>query len=299
VLAHEMGHAFGMPHSGDSTGTTYKNVWDVMSDTWTNCSLLTVSPYGCIGQHEISPYKDIPGWIASNRQYMAYGGTQNITLERLAQPSTSNYLMVKIPLASSSYQYYTIEARYQVSYDQKVPSNGVVIHSVDTTRTNPAWVVDADGGSTQNAALTAGQSFTDAANGIKVTVNSATSSGFNITVKSPWLVTKNTDDGLAGSLSYAASHAQSGDTIKLGPFNGSTLTVNQTVNVPAGASLVGSCGSNGPSIILDGSSSAAGTNGVVLGKGASLSGVKITHFKGTQLVANNGGNKLSCVATAK
>lgn len=296
VLAHEMGHAFGMPHSGDSTGTTYKNVWDVMSDTWSNCNLLTIAPYGCIGQHEIAPYKDIPGWIPANQLYQDFGGTQTVTLERLAQPATSNYLMVKIPLPSYSYKYYTIEARYRVSYDQKVPANGVVIHSVDTTRTNPAWVVDPDGASTQNAYFTPGQSFTNAANGITITVNSATASGFNVTIKSPWLVTKNSDDGQPGSLSYALTHAQSGETILLGPYSGGTLTVNQAVTVPAGVTLKGNCGASGPTIILNGNSA---VNGVVLGSGASLSGVKITHFRGPQLTATAGGSKVSCVVAAK
>ena len=37
VIAHEMGHGFGLPHSSGNYGETYDNTWDVMSDTWKNC----------------------------------------------------------------------------------------------------------------------------------------------------------------------------------------------------------------------------------------------------------------------
>ena len=312
VLAHEMGHAFGMPHSGDSAGTTYKNVWDVMSDTWSHCNLLTVAPYGCIGQHEISPYKDIPGWIPANRKYVTSGGSRTLTLERLAQPgNNSNYLMAKIPINCSTTRFYTVEARFRVSYDLKIPANGVIIHNVDTTRINQAWVMDPDGASpgglgTDNAYYLPGQTFTDATNNISIAVNSAGTSSYTVTITSPSVLnvtelpntTTGLDSGQNGSLSCALRLARPGDTINLNTGIGSSFHLKQTITVPAGATLQGGC-SNGPDITLDGSGSAANVNGVLLSNGASLSGVKITHFKGKQLVATSGGNHVSCVVATK
>ncbi len=51
VIAHEMGHGFGLPHSSGMYGQTYDNQWDVMSDTWSNCNRLRDATYGCLGQH--------------------------------------------------------------------------------------------------------------------------------------------------------------------------------------------------------------------------------------------------------
>lgn len=312
VLAHEMGHAFGMPHSGDSQGNVYKNVWDVMSDTWSHCNLLTVAPYGCIGQHEISPYKDIPGWIPVNRKYVTSGGSRTLTLERLAQPgNNTNYLMAKIPINCSATRFYTVEARFRFSYDLKVPANGVIIHKVDTTLTIPAWVMDPDGASpgglsTDNAYYLPGQTFTDATNNISITVNSAAASSYTVTINSPTVLnvtelpntTTGLDSGQNGSLSCALRLARPGDVINLNTGAGSTFKLKQPVNVPAGDILHGNC-NNGPTITLDGSVSSAGANGVVLANGASVDGVKITGFKGKQLVATAGGNHVSCVVASK
>jgi len=44
VIAHEMGHAFGLPHSSGAYGATYDNEWDVMSDTWSNCNRQLIRP---------------------------------------------------------------------------------------------------------------------------------------------------------------------------------------------------------------------------------------------------------------
>ncbi len=187
ILAHEMGHAFGMPHSASSTGQTYNNVWDVMSDDWSNCSLpgATDATYGCLGQQEIAFHKDIPGWIPAARKKSVGSGSQTLTLERLAQPGGSGYLMATVPIAGSSSNFYTVEARYRVGYDRKTPANAVVIHSVDTTRLDPAWVMDSDDPNITNDAGTQwipGETFRDTANAISVKVESATASGFVVTI---------------------------------------------------------------------------------------------------------------------
>lgn len=192
VIAHEMGHGFGLPHSSGKYGQTYDNRWDVMSDGWTDCSNSTHVTYGCLGQHTISYHKDLLGWIDPSQKYVHTGGTNTITLEQLALPQTSNYKMAQISIGGSSTRFYTVEVRRKTGYDVKLPGQAVIIHEVDTSRNIPAHVIDADGnGNTGDAGAmwVVGETFSDSANGISVSVLSSTSSGFQISITSPVLTT--------------------------------------------------------------------------------------------------------------
>jgi len=185
VLAHEMGHGFGLPHSSGDYGSTYDNQWDVMSNSFNNCSRSTDPTYGCLGQHTISYHKDILGWFPPAQRFTATSGSTTITLEQLALPETGNYRMARIPIGGSSTHFYTVEARRWAGYDIKLPGEAVIIHDVDTARLNPAHVVDADGnGNTGDAGAmwTVGESFNDGGNIITVSVDSATASGFVVTI---------------------------------------------------------------------------------------------------------------------
>ncbi len=184
VMSHEMGHGFGLPHSSGAYGYTYDNRWDVMSDTWTDCSRSSDVTYGCLGQHTISFHKDYLGWV-SQKYIVANGTSATVTVDRLDQPPTGNYQMAQIPIQGSSFHFYTVEVRQQTStsYDKKLPGQGVIIHEVDLTRTRPAYVMDADNnGDTGDAGAiwTAGETFTDLANGITIEILSSTSSGYQI-----------------------------------------------------------------------------------------------------------------------
>ncbi|MFP5247276.1 MAG: Ig-like domain repeat protein, partial [Thermoanaerobaculia bacterium] len=186
VIGHEMGHGFGLPHSSGQYGYTYDNQWDVMSDTWSNCSNLDDPTYGCLGQHTISHHKNYLEWIAVGQRYTHPSGTSaTITLEQLALPATGNYRMAVIPINGSSSHFYTVEVRRKVGYDVKLPGEGVIIHEVLTSRSRPANVVDPDGNfntGDAGAIWTAGETFTDGANGVQVTVNSATATGYSVTI---------------------------------------------------------------------------------------------------------------------
>jgi hypothetical protein len=198
VMAHEMGHGWGWPHSSGAYGATYDSRWDVMSDLWNTCPP-TDPTYGCVGQGTISYHKDLGAWIPSARKFVPpLNSVTTIEIDRLNQPgSSTNYLMARIPIPGSS-QFYTVEARRFIGYDNKVPAEAIVIHHVDATRTNDAWVVDADGNldgacvipqddancdpDDAGAQWMPGETYTDAANSIQVRVNAITATGFSVTI---------------------------------------------------------------------------------------------------------------------
>lgn len=197
VIAHEMGHGFGLPHSSGAYGQTYDNAWDVMSKDRYNCAAATDLTYGCMAQHTISYHKDKLGWIPPAQKYEATG-ISTITLDHLALLSTTNYRMAQIPINGSSTHFYTVEVRQLSGYDIKLPGKAVVIHEVDTTRSRPAYVVDIDlDGDTadEGAMWVVGETFTDVANGISVSVLSSTATGFQVSIvasggsdKFPWIL---------------------------------------------------------------------------------------------------------------
>ena len=193
LVAHEMGHTFGLPHSSGPYGqddprsspTTYDSKWDVMSGG--GLCEFPDPEYGCVGVHTIAYHKDFLGWIPSSRKYVApRNSTRTITLERLAQPGTEGYLMAQIPIGDSGTDFYTVETRLFAGYDDEIPDEAVVIHKVDTTRADRlAQVVDIDNNGDPNdggAMWTVGETFTDLANGLQVSVDAGYATGFQVTI---------------------------------------------------------------------------------------------------------------------
>ena len=185
VYAHEEGHSLGLPHSSGPYTQTYDSDWDVMSG---------VAGYwpregSAVPEHTISYHKDLLGWIPAGRKLTVEPNTTRIiTLERLAQPGPGNYLMATIPITDAPGQFYTVEARRRVGYDDSLPGDAVVLHRVDPNDPSgrPARVVDVDNNGDPNDAAamwTPGETFTDSPNGITVTVNAKTATGFQVTLK--------------------------------------------------------------------------------------------------------------------
>jgi len=182
VAAHEIGHAFGLSHSTTVDGAEFGDVWDVMSKDgqWWPDPYFNPAP-----QHMIAYAKDRLGCIGAERKYMAAGGAQTITLERLARPGPDGYLMAQISIAGATTHFYTIEARRQIGFDARLPGDAVVIHEVDTNREAPAALASR---ATEHDLIgtgsmwRAGQRFANAAHGITIAVDAETATGFVVTI---------------------------------------------------------------------------------------------------------------------
>ncbi|MBI3159526.1 MAG: hypothetical protein HYZ26_08020, partial [Chloroflexi bacterium] len=182
VVAHEMGHAFGLPHSG----TNYNSQWDVMSNTYL-CK--TVDPtYGCIAPHTISYHKWLLGWIPAENLYApSLDSNQTIIMERLqALPTAAgSFLMAKIPIPGTTTKFYTVEYRRDDAgnYDYNLPGRGLVIHFVDTTRSEPAQFVDRNNNGNPNDSGSIWNSeFYDATNKVKVNPPGGAPVGLYVTI---------------------------------------------------------------------------------------------------------------------
>lgn len=176
LVAHEMGHAYGLPHSF-ANGQAYTNPWDLMGiASGYRCSVNEDPTYSCLGQHPIAYYKYNLGWLAPHQVFEAPAGASTVTIERLALPQTNNPLLVVV---EGDGVFYTAEARMRAGYDAKLPGDAVIIHR------NGDNLVDADGAAPHDdagAMWLPGETFSDEQNGVEIRVDSATATGFTITI---------------------------------------------------------------------------------------------------------------------
>jgi M6 family metalloprotease-like protein len=186
VIAHEMGHGFGLPHSNnaDGDGSPYDNPWDVMSDA--HYYTVVDATYGRVGKGTIGYHRDILGWIDPARKLeIDSSGVYTVTLDNLALQSTSNLRLINIDIPGTP-RYYTVEVRDQASYDGNLPGFAVIIHEVDPGREEEAWLVDVENlsnGADEGAMWRVGECFEDLPAEIRVCVQSVATEGFVVRVE--------------------------------------------------------------------------------------------------------------------
>jgi len=196
VLAHELSHSFGSPHSNGPGGYQYNNSWDVVSNPGGTCAVSDAS-YGCLGQHAVGDNKLAMDFITGARiaTHPANGAMATYNIERMAQPANAGgtHQLLKI-LTSDPHKYYTVESRQRVGYDQNVPGDGVIIHEVIDNRPfvspnnpgDPARLLRPDGVTTPaldfnlgglGARWSVGQVYLNAGSNVKITVVSYSGTG--------------------------------------------------------------------------------------------------------------------------
>lgn len=191
VLAHEMGHGYGLPHSNNSDGDAdpYDNPWDLMSDILSNAPSDPV--YGAIAKHLNTNHRDQLGWMDATRKRLVTAGTDvaGVQLDRasLSGSLQAQMIVVQVPGELDS-RYYTIEARTRAgSYDANVAGDAVIIHQVDTGRLEPAWSVDADmppadRANNEGSMFKVGETWRAPANAFLVRVMSENANGFVVNI---------------------------------------------------------------------------------------------------------------------
>ena len=127
MLAHELGHALGLPDLYDHRKAEYAN-FDISPYVGPWCLM----SYGRISGepvHFCAFNKMLLGWIPTERiKVVSHGSTEFITFEPL-EIKTGGTQVIKIP--SYGQTYYLVEARRKIGFDKELPDEGVLVTRVD------------------------------------------------------------------------------------------------------------------------------------------------------------------------
>jgi len=189
VLAHEMGHAIGFPHS--YIDAPYDNYLDLMgASLGFTCPGRDGNMWSCWAQHTLAFNRFAAGWIDQSEVVVHRKGSRQLQLNGPESPGGRQ--LVIAPSSGSSLAMLTVEARPKVGFDSLLSTGGVAVHVVDQRPTACSVSFDAcpavwrrqgqasGPGDAYTHVLTPGQTKTFF--GLKVTVDSAAANGYVVTV---------------------------------------------------------------------------------------------------------------------
>ena len=193
VMAHEMGHGYGLPHSDNSDGDadTYDNPWDLMSDAWRRAGSDPV--YGLLPKHINAYQRERLGWVpAANRRTLQADdiGTHEILLDTVDAPGATGVQLLVLALPAQPDPFatvvYTVEARRRTApYESNLPGDAVIIHALThygTTQSLDSDVPPATYSSNEGSMLKPGERFRLPLGQHWVEVVAATDTGFRVRV---------------------------------------------------------------------------------------------------------------------
>ena len=301
VIAHEMGHNFGLYHAGSlscgsasiggsCTVSEYGDPWDTMGNQR--------------AMHFNAMQKSSLGWIPATSVKTHSSGSANYTLSPLETGGASTYA-VKIPTSNTSRTYW-LEFRQPIGFDAPLaayPNNGVQVRVSDpfewSSGADDTEIVDMTPGSTGgmgDSALVVGQSYLDSTFGVNIIVTSASASAVTVSV------TKGGAAPTTTTLTSAANPSTAGASVTFtATVTGSSPT--GTVNFKDGGSSISGCSA----IALAGSGNSrtakcvtaalsAGTHSIVASYGGDASNAASSSAALTQTV--NGTGSTTGVATS-
>jgi len=180
VWLHELGHQFGLPELYDTTGALdFVGPWGLMDEgAWND---------GGNSPAELMAWSRLKlGWLPESNVHIVRAGKTLTYWIQGIEIKSSQIQAFKIVLSSE--KYYLIESRVRISYDSALPESGVIISYVDETKESGRGIVvvqDADPSTPDlhDAAHKPGQSFVDLSSGVKVTVVSASDTGFQVEIE--------------------------------------------------------------------------------------------------------------------
>lgn len=197
VMAHEMGHGYGLPHSDNSDGDSdpYDNPWDVMSASWYHAVYDSV--YGSLPKHMNIYQRDRLGWVDAARTRTIHAGafpaTVHVDYASLRGAGNVQMLVLQAPASPDPYRgtVYTVEARGWVGhYEAALPGNAIIIHSVGNgyramAKSQDADIPPADFSNNQGSMFKPGETWVSPDGLFFVRVESQTANGFVVVAGTP------------------------------------------------------------------------------------------------------------------
>jgi M6 family metalloprotease-like protein len=184
VWCHEFAHLLNIPDLfNTNTGQPILGPWSIMDKgTWNG------APPGSSPAHLIAWGKIQLGFVSGSMLAMADPGvTSTFTIDP-TEVASNNVHVVEIPLGTASSnpsEYYLVEARANIGFDAALPNFGVLISLVNNNAVvGPIHIMDGHPSvpGLNDAVWDVGQTFTDTANGLSVSITGKVGNSYQVTV---------------------------------------------------------------------------------------------------------------------